>query len=130
MRKPEKVRNPSAARPTEQPSTAVNGSADYPGGVASVSTVQATTGRIVEAGFRFAQILNRDDGWLRCIPGADGKVNYFKWKFNSGAHSGKYVMFVGVADDWCSSIIGLSDKLSAVDDGLLKPAHDTFYDPR
>lgn len=72
----------------------------------------------------------RVDGWLRCIPAGEGKLSYFKFKFSSGEHKGKYVMYVCGPGGWTEGILGLADKLAEVDDGVRRPAQDTFYDPR
>jgi hypothetical protein len=101
-----------------------------PVGVPSVSSVQEIEERSALAGFAFSAILLRTDGWIRVIPCGDGKQNYFKYKYATGKHKGKYVMFVGAYNDWAGSLLGLYEKIQAVDTGTLKPAHDTFYDPR
>lgn len=100
------------------------------GGLAGVSSVSTGAARSTAAGETFQWLLARTDGWLRCIPAGDGKQNYFKWKFSSGPWAGHYVMYVSAAGDWSGGIIGLADKLIAVDEGRKRPAHDTFYDPR
>lgn len=96
----------------------------------SISDLQTVSDRYDAANLAFQVICGREDGWVR-VAGSDlEKVNYWKYKFSSGIHRGKYVMFVCAVGDWTSGVCGLFDKLQAVDDGRLKPAHDTFYDPR
>jgi hypothetical protein len=130
MPKPEKVRNPSAAPRDRNNGVTQTYSERDLDDMAGLSSLQASIGRDQQASLAFGELLQRNDGWLRCIPCGEGKVNYFKWKFNAGTHAGKYVMFVGIGSDWITSILGLVDKLDDVDAGLLRPAHDTFYDPR
>lgn len=90
-----------------------------------------TTNRSEDAAARaFQALLERTDGWLRCIPAGEGKLSYFKWKFSSGPHTGKYVMYVAHFYDWVDGIQGIADKVDEVDRGVRKPAQDTFYDPR
>lgn len=98
--------------------------------IPSVPYLQAEPGRVEAAACAFLELMARTDGWLRCIPAGEGKVNYFKWKFSSGEHKGKYVMYVGHGQDWTGSILGLAEKLAEVDAGVRRPALDTFYDPR
>lgn len=100
------------------------------GSIPSVSGVPSFSSREEAASIIFRSLLQRTDGWLRCIPCGEGKVNYFKWKFTNGPHTGKYVMYVGEYDDWAGSISGLAQKLHDVDDGIRRPAYDTYYDPR
>lgn len=99
-------------------------------GVPGISRLQASEDRTELAGLAFLELLARSDGWLRCIPWSENKIGYFKWKFSSGPHKGKYVMYVANAGDWTGGILGLTEKLAEVDDGTRKPAMDTFYDPR
>lgn len=96
----------------------------------SVSDLQTISDRYDAASLAFQIILAREDGWLRVVGGDLAKANYWKFKFSSGLHKGKYVMYVCAPGDWTEGLIGLFDKLTAVDEGRLKPAHDTFYDPR
>lgn len=99
-------------------------------GLASVSRVQAGTARSEAAGLAFLAIIYREDGWLRVVGGELNKACYWKFKFSSGQWKGRYVMYVSPPGCWEEGICGLADKLLAVDEGRLKPAHDTFYDPR
>ncbi len=78
----------------------------------------------------FQGLLERTDGWLRCIPAGEGKLSYFKWKFSDGPHKGKYVMYVAHFYNWVDGICGLAEKVEEVDRGVRRPAQDTFYDPR
>lgn len=78
----------------------------------------------------YATLDARTDGWLRHIPSGDGKQCYAKWKYTRGPHAGKYVMFQAPGGAWYEALVGLAYKVAKVDEGLLKPAHDTFYDPR
>lgn len=86
--------------------------------------------RAEAAGLAFLDIIYREDGWLRVVGGELNKSCYWKFKFSSGQHKGKYVMYVSLPGQWEEGLCGLADKLRAVDRGELKPAHDTFYDPR
>lgn len=74
-----------------------------------------------------ADLVMRDDGWLRLIPSRDGSLSYAKWKFTHGRHAGKYVM-VAVAH-WNSMDLVplLRDKLREVDAGLLRPTLDKYF---
>lgn len=99
-------------------------------GLASVSRVQASAARSEAAGLAFLDIIYREDGWLRVVGGELNKACYWKFKFSSGQWKGRYVMYVSQPGCWEEGICGLADKLLAVDQGRLKPAHDTFYDPR
>lgn len=110
--------------------TAPSGDDGGAGRVSSVPHLQTVERSEETAGRAFQELLERDDGWLRCIPAGEGKLSYFKWKFNRGQHSGKYVMYVANFYDWVDGICGLVEKLDAVDKGLRNPAQDTFYDPR
>jgi hypothetical protein len=100
------------------------------GGLQRVSDVQTSEARNEAAGLAFLDILYREDGWLRVVGGELNKACYWKFKFSSGQHKGKYVMYVSQPGCWEEGICGLADKLLAVDQGRLRPAHDTFYDPR
>jgi len=106
---------------------AVGGSSAGVYGVPGIPTISRSE---EQAGRAFQELLERTDGWLRGIPAGDGKLSYFKWKFNSGPHTGKYVMYVAHGFDWVDGICGLLEKLEAVDRGERRPALDTFYDPR
>lgn len=99
---------------------------DSPSRVESVPGVQDSEGRAELAGFAFSALLLRNDGWLRVIPCGDGKLNYFKWKYNRGQHRGKYVMFVGAYSDWSGGLLGLYEKVTEVDTGTRKPALDSY----
>jgi hypothetical protein len=98
--------------------------------LAGVSRLQASAARSEAAGVAFLDIIYREDGWLRVVGGELNKACYWKFKFSAGQHKGKYVMYVSRPGCWEEGICGLADKLLAVDEGRLKPAHDTFYDPR
>lgn len=100
------------------------------GGVPGVPVVQEKRYSEEAASRAFQGFLERTDGWLRCIPAGEGKLSYFKWKFSSGQHKGKYVMYVAHFYDWVDGMCGLEEKLDEVDRGVRKPALDTFYDPR
>lgn len=100
------------------------------GSVPGISDVQASSDRAVAAGLAFGELLLRSDGWLRCVPAGDGKLSYFKWKFSSGPHKGRYVMYVAHYTGWIDGILGLVEKLDEVDREVRRPAMDTFYDPR
>ena len=109
------------------------GGAPAPGGISGfqrVFDVQKSAARAEAAGLAFLDIIYREDGWLRVVGGELNKACYWKFKFASGQHKGKYVMYVSPPGCWEEGICGLADKLLAVDEGRLKPAHDTFYDPR
>lgn len=41
-----------------------------------------------------------------------------------------YVMYVATDYSWIGAVLGLYQKVCEVDDGVRKPALDTFYDPR
>lgn len=112
------VRNPAAG-----PDSGDDSLASVPGLPSGQSRIEAAAGA-------FLELLARDDGWLRCVPAGEGKLSYFKWKFSSGQHKGKYVMYVAGPTGWTDGILGLAEKLAEVDDGVRKPAQDTFYDPR
>lgn len=99
-------------------------------GVPSVPSVQTGEDRTGPASWAFQQLLLRTDGWLRVVPAGEGKLTYFKWKYSSGRHKGKYVMFVAAYTDWCGGLLGLFEKVEEVDLGTRAPAQDTFYDPR
>lgn len=101
-----------------------------PGGVSGVSPVQASAARVEAASLAFLDIIYREDGWLRVVGGELNKACYWKFKFSSGQWKGRYVMYVSQPGCWEEGVCGLADKLLAVDEGRLKPAHDTFYDPR
>lgn len=98
--------------------------------LADVPSVQAGEDRSAAASIAFAWLCCRTDGWIRVAGGNTEKVNYFKYKFSSGPHSNKYVMYVAPIGAWVEGISGLAKKVMDVDDGTLRPAHDTFYDPR
>ncbi len=98
--------------------------------VGGVLSVPASYDRAQKAGQAFIDIISREDGWLRVVGGELNKQCYWKFKFSSGQHKGKYVMFVTVPGQWEEGIIGLADKLDEVDRGVRRPAQDTFYDPR
>lgn len=130
MPKPEKIRNRNHNEAIGPEGDSPTPAASDPRSLERVFSLQTEQGRLDAASFAFQSLLARTDGWLRCIPSGHGKQNYFKWKFNTGQHSGKYVMFVSEYSDWVSGIMGLFYKLEEVDEGMRKPAHDTFYDPR
>jgi len=74
-----------------------------------------------------AEILDRDDGWLRVIPSRDRSPIYAKWKFTSGEHDGKYVMVVVQyyqLDELFPQLLG---QLHKVDRGALKPTLDKYF---
>lgn len=98
--------------------------------VSGVFGVPPNPARTEAAAAAFLDILSREDGWLRVIGGGSEKQHYYKYKFSRGRWQGMYVMYVTVPGKWEEGMIGLAQKLAAVDDGTLKPAHDTFYDPR
>jgi len=99
-------------------------------GFPSLSSLSSIEARLNAASLRFVQLLARTDGWLRVIPAGEGKLSYFKWKFSSGEHKGKYVMYVANGADWTDGMLGIYEKIVDVDHGVRKPALDTFYDPR
>lgn len=94
--------------------------------VPPVSRVQESEERTAHAGFAFATILLRTDGWLRVIPCGDGKQSYFKYKFNQGRWRNHYVMYVASYTDWSGGLVGLWEKVSEVDQGTRKPALDSY----
>ena len=102
---------------------------DHPG-VPSLSGLQESERRAEAAGLAFLDILRRPDGWLRIVGGDLAKSHFYKFKFSSGEWKGRYVMYVSVPGNWEEGICGLAQKLAAVDRGDLRPAYDTFYDPR
>lgn len=97
-------------------------------GLPSLYDLSTRDGRLRAASLELTLILSRADGWLRLIPGSDGEVSYWKWKFVTGQHSGKYVMYVNQSPDWVEGVLGLATKLGKVDEGTLKPTVDSYYD--
>ena len=95
-----------------------------------LSSIPSSIDRAAEAGQAFIDIITREDGWLRVVGGELNKQCYWKYKFSSGQHKGKYVMYVTVPGQWEEGIIGLAGKILEVDRGERRPAQDTFYDPR
>lgn len=104
---------------------AVGGRAD---GVASVPGVQPNTVGLAPASEALAELLARDDGWLRIVPQEFGAVAYFKWKFSRGPHKNRYVMFRCDDMNYTAALWGLWQKVREVDRGERTPAYDTPYD--
>lgn len=73
-------------------------------------------------------LCSRYDGWLRVIPGGDGKNIFLKWKFSRGKHRNSYVWWTVVDMDILGGLWGLIGKLDLVDAGHLRPTPDTPYD--
>lgn len=99
-------------------------------GVPSLSELSAGNDRTELARFALDALLLRSDGWLRLIPAGEGKLSYYKYKYATGPHRGKYVMYVAPYNNWVEGVLGLFEKVAEVDQGNRKPAMDTFYDPR
>lgn len=74
-----------------------------------------------------AELLSRDDGWLRIVPHTLDNVVYFKWKFTRGPWNAHYVM--SRVESWqiAYGLDLLLDKLHAVDEGTKRPTKDTAY---
>lgn len=73
------------------------------------------------------RLFDRGDGWVRFTGGA-GKVVQGKFRFNSGAHAGKYVYWVNHAYANDLDIAeNLLNQTRAVDAGILKPSPDIYH---
>lgn len=98
--------------------------------VPGVFDLPAIGDRAQLASFALDALLLRNDGWIRLIPAGEGKLSYYKYKYTTGPHKGKYVMYVAPYNSWAEGVLGLYEKVGEVDLGTRKPALDTFYDPR
>jgi len=109
-----------------------NGAIDKatPGNPVSVPGIAllTSTSEEIDAGCTaLSYLLLRDDGWLRAIPGEDGKMLYLKWKYTRGPHAGHYVMSRVNIGDWPWGMRLLFGKVVAVESGGLRPSKDTPY---
>lgn len=100
------------------------------GRVPSVPSISADEDRVAAAARAFTWLMDRTDGWFRGSPDKNGKVNHFKWKFNSTRWPNHYVYTRVDVGDWSTGIIELQRKVTMVDAGVLIPTFDTWYDTK
>lgn len=79
------------------------------------------------AGKPLADLVTREDGWLRITPIRDSGTVFIKWKFTRGDWAGHYVMSVVQYWQMGYGLALLLDKLLAVEYGSLRPTKDTPY---
>lgn len=71
----------------------------------------------------------RFDGWLRISPDPGAGCIHMKWKFTSQKWPNHYVYYRSDYAGWRMSIVGLARKVQMVDEGVLKPTFDSYYNP-
>lgn len=86
----------------------------------------ATVGNDVRQSATFesaiAELLHRDDGYLKIVPDEKDVFHYY-WNFTRGAHAGKYCYWgISRQHTLASGITGLLRKLSEIDAGIRKPS--------
>lgn len=73
-----------------------------------------------------AEILHRDDGYLKIIPDEKDVFHYY-WNFTRGPHAGNYCYWgISRQHSLASGVTGLLRKLSEIDAGYRRPSVSPF----
>ena len=106
--------NNEATRNTSQTITQIN--------VSTAATVCNDVRQSIPVESALAELLHRDDGYLKIVPDENDVFHYY-WNFSRGPHAGKYCYWgISRQHTLASGLTGLLRKLSEIDAGKRKPA--------